>query len=262
MNKIKRFFITQKSKATTFRIKKLESMVDSLKEKFDKSSSKLAKYKVLALEKKNDKAFKKEFNKVQKEALKASEQYNKCLTNIEKLRLEEKYYNLDLEGKLHELHSDIMRYKNNSLSFWLCIFAIILNVAMFLIIYKCVNCTPNVQLGIDLLINIIFMLTVFLISEKTKTYDKKGGYYAVGLGVLEVLRIFWIPLFYYLKFVEYSKLADKGSYTGIIGLDTASFMSCVILMVAAGLCLISAGIVCLLEERRLKEHLQNLKGGK
>ena len=34
-----------------------------------------------------------------------------------------------------EIKTDIMRYKTNGLSFWLCMLAIVFNVAMFLIIY-------------------------------------------------------------------------------------------------------------------------------
>ena len=41
---------------------------------------------------------------------------------------------LELYSK-EEIKTDIMRYKANGTSFWLCMLAIILNVAMFLIIY-------------------------------------------------------------------------------------------------------------------------------
>ena len=39
-------------------------------------------------------------------------------------------------SELYEVRTDIMRYKNNSISFWLCIVAIIFNVLMFLIVYQ------------------------------------------------------------------------------------------------------------------------------
>ena len=262
MNKIKRIMVTQDLKRTEKRIEKMEASLDSLKVKFEETSSELATYKELALEKKDDKNFKKEFIKVNKRASKASEKYNNTLSTIENLKLQAKYYKLDLEGNLHELHSDIMRYKNNTASFWLCILAIVLNVAMFLIIYKDTNCTSNVQLGIDLLVNIIVLLAAFLIAERTKAYNKKGAYFAIGLGVVEILRIFWIPLYYFLKYVEYSKVEDKGSYSGVVGLDTARFTWCCILLILAGLSLISCGVICLIKEKRLQEHLKNLEGGK
>ncbi len=262
MNKIKRIIVTNELKNTEIKIKRKESSLDNLKVKFEESAEELATYKELAVEKGEDKVFKKEFAKVTKKASKASEKYNDTLAEIENLKLQAKYYQLDLEGELHELHSDIMRYKNNSASFWLCILAIVCNVAMFLIIYKTTNCTPNVQLGIDLLINVLVLLAAFLIAERTKAYNKKGAYGAIALGTVEVLRIFWIPLFYFTKYMEYLQVEDKGSYSGIIGLDPNGFTWCCILLTAAGLSLIFAGVICLVRGKRLNEHLKNLEGGK
>jgi mRNA-degrading endonuclease YafQ of YafQ-DinJ toxin-antitoxin module len=262
MNKIKRFIVTNKLKKTKKDIERKEASLDSLKVKFEETAEELATYKELAVEKGEDKTFKRKFSKVMKKASKASEKYNNTISRIENLKLQTQYYQLDLEGNLHELHSDIMRYKNNSASFWFCILAIVCNVAMFLIIYKTTNCTPNVQLGIDLLINVLVLLAAFLIAERTKAYNKNGAYGAIGLGVVEILRIFWIPLFYFTKYMEYLKVEDKGSYTGIIGLDPNGFTWCCILLTAAGVCLIFAGIICLAKGKRLQDHLKNLEGGK
>ncbi len=252
MNKIKRIIVTNDLKKTENKIKRKEASLDELKVKFEETAEELAQYK----------EFKKEFIKVNAKASKASEKYNNTLAEIENLKLQAKYYKLDLEGNLHELHSDIMRYKNNTASFWLCILGIVCNVAMFLIIYKTTNCTPNVQLGIDLLINVLVLLAAFLIAERTKSYNKKGAYGAIALGTVEVLRIFWIPLYYFNKYMEYLKVEDKGSYTGVIGLDPNGFTWCCILLTAAGVSLIFAGVICLIKEKRLEEHLKNLEGGK
>ena len=262
MNKIKRIIVTNDLKRTEAKIKRKEASLDDLRIKFEETAEELAQYKELAVEKAEDKQFKKEFLKVNAKAQKASEKYNNTLAEIENLKLQAKYYKLDLEGNLHELHSDIMRYKTNTASFWLCILAIVCNVAMFLIIYKTTNCTPNVQLGIDLLINVLVLLAAFLIAERTKAYNKNGAYGAIGLGVVEILRIFWIPLFYFTKYMEYLKVEDKGSYTGIIGLDPNGFTWCCILLTAAGVSLIFAGIICLAKGKRLQDHLKNLEGGK
>lgn len=262
MNKIKRIIVTNELKSTENKIKRKEESLDSLKVKFEETAEELAKYKELAVTKSEDKEFKKEFAKVTIKASKASEKYNNTLSEIENLKLKAKFYKLDLEGQLHEVHSDIMRYKNNSASFWLCILAIVCNVAMFLIIYKSTNCTPNMQLGVDLLINVLVLLAAFLIAERTKAYNKNGAYGAIGLGTIEILRIFWIPLFYFNKYMEYLKVEDKGSYSGIIGLDPNGFTWCCILLTAAGVALIFAGVICLVKEKRLEEHLKNLEGGK
>ncbi len=262
MNSCKRLIVTRELKGANRKIERMEASLEGLKTKFEETSTELAKYKELALEKKDDKEFKKEFNRVTKKAGKASEKYNTTLSKLENLKLQAKFYELDLEGKLHETHSDIMRYKNNTASFWLCILAICFNVAMFLIIFKETNCTPDFQLGIDLLVNICILLAAFLLAEKTKTYDKRGGYYTIALGIIEVLRIFWIPLKYFMNYLTYLGVEDKGSYTGVIGLSTTEFIWCAVLLSCAALSLIGAGIICLTKGNRLQKHLESLKGGK
>jgi len=138
---------------------------------------------------------------------------------------------------------DLMHYKNNKISFWLILFTIALNVAMFLIIYTTTGCTASVQLGIDLMVNIIFLLLCFLAAEKTKRYSRDWGITSIVLGGLEILRICWIPLYYF--------LAYKKSGTG---LDTAKFISCLLLLLFAGICLIIAGITTIKKAKILKNN--------
>lgn len=156
-----------------------------------------------------------------------------------------------------ETKLDMMRFKKNSFSFWLCLLAIVLNVAMFLIIYKDSECTPNFQMGIDLLINVIFMLAAFSFSESTKSYNYKSGIYTIVLGVIEILRIFWIPLYYYNIYLYNFAEHEEGSL--IYGLETNSFIACVILLIIAGLSLIFAGVICMEKSKKLQKHINELK---
>lgn len=174
-----------------------------------------------------------------------------------------------------EIKTDIMRYKTNGLSFWLCILAIIFNVAMFLIIYTSRACTPNFELGIDLLVNVIFMLAAFLTAEKTKAYNKKAGFVAVAIGVIQVARIFWIPLKYYNLWVKWSQdvavikeqLLNQGMkpeqmapYLPVMsGLSNTQFIWCVILLVLSCLSLVAAGVVAILKANKLNAHLAKLQ---
>lgn len=153
------------------------------------------------------------------------------------------------------IKTDIMRYKPNQLSFLFCVSAIVLNVAMFLIIYQETNCKSNYLLGIDLVINVVFMLAVFLLSEKSKAYNLKAGYVALVMGLIEIGRIFFIPLYYHNKHLEYLKTEE-----GIIGLSNSQFYWCVGLMIAAAVCLFVAGIVTIIKSKRLTAHLANISG--
>lgn len=138
---------------------------------------------------------------------------------------------------------DMLHYKNNRFSFWMIILAIVLNVVMFLIIYKTTECTPNVQLGIDLLINVVFMLACFLAAGKTSKYSRFWGIGSIVLGGIQVARIFWIPLVYYLKYV------NEGA-----GLNPGLFAACIILLVLSAACLVFAGIDTLIKHKILEKH--------
>ena len=181
---------------------------------------------------------------------------------------------LELYSK-EEIKTDIMRYKTNGISFWLCMLAIVLNVAMFLIIYTTKSCTSDFELGIDLLVNVIFMLAVFLTAEKTKAYNKNAGFFAIGIGLVEILRIFWIPVKYHKMWLVWSEetklitetLTAQGktpeeiatSLPILSGLNNVQFTWCIILLVAACLALIAAGIVAIIKSNKLSAHLAKLE---
>jgi uncharacterized membrane protein len=155
-----------------------------------------------------------------------------------------------------EIKTDIMRYLGNSLSFWLCVLAICFDVAMFIMIYTNKRCTANYQLGFDLLINVIFMLACFLLAEKTKVYSKQAGIGCFVVGGIQILRIFWIPLYYYRCQLAYLRAQQSGTtYTGVIGLTSSQFTWVVILYILSAACLIAAGLICNLKAKRLEEHL-------
>ena len=99
------------------------------------------------------------------------------------------------------------------------------------------------------------MLAVFLLSEKSKAYNLKAGYVALVMGLIEIGRIFFIPLYYYNKHLEYLKTEE-----GIIGLSDSQFYWCVGLMIAAAVCLFAAGVDTIIKSRRLTAHLDNISG--
>lgn len=149
---------------------------------------------------------------------------------------------------------DMLHYTANRLSFWLIILAIALNIVMFLIIYKTTECTSNVLLGIDLLINVIFMLVCFLAAEKTKHYSKTWGITSICLGGFQIIRIFIVPLYYYLMFVANNKT----------GLPTSKFVWCVILLVLCAAALIAGGVYSIIKHKVISNNkpLLEIEGAK
>lgn len=141
---------------------------------------------------------------------------------------------------------DIMHFKSNRSSFWLILLAIALNVAMFIIIYKTntSDLKADVQLGLDLLINVIVMLACFLAAEKTKRYSKQWGIISIVLGGIQFARIFWIPLYYYLNG----------------GINAAYFAACFVLLAAGAASLIVAGVITLIKYKILEMNKPLLPG--
>ena len=142
---------------------------------------------------------------------------------------------------------EIMHYKLNRGSFILAIFAIICNALMFLHIYGLQTCKADLFLGLDLVVNIVFMLFAFLCAENQKKYDIKAGFISLGLGVLEVVRIFLIPLRYLLK-----NIADSST-----GLPIGDFIYVAVLLSLAGALLICSGLICIRKTKQLKEYLKS-----
>lgn len=141
--------------------------------------------------------------------------------------------------------TDMMHYKPNRISFWLTLLTIALNIAMFIIIYKTntSDLAADPQLGIDLLINVIFMLLCFLAAEKTKSYSRSWGSISIALGIVQAIRIFWIPLYYFLNH----------------GINAGGFAACVVFLVLGAAALIVSGVFTLFKCKILEEHEPLLK---
>lgn len=147
---------------------------------------------------------------------------------------------------------EILRYKNNSLSFWMSMLAIIFQCIAFVFTYKCLGWTPEFPTGLDIIINIIFLLFVFLASEKLKTYNINWGYIIIGIGLVNLIRIFTyvIPTHY---------VMDTVSNTMILNIDNFSYILSIVSYVLVAIFCTIAGLVTIYKGRILKEFLASLE---
>ncbi len=137
---------------------------------------------------------------------------------------------------------DILRYKTNKVSFNLIMIALVVNCLAFLDYYGRKNVKPDIWLGLDVIINILMLLAFFVTAEETKAYRKLFGGVSIGLAVIQIARIFFIPLKYSNALIEYG-----------------SFIYIVILYVLSALLLVGAGLVCLFRSNVLYSYLDSLK---
>jgi hypothetical protein len=89
-----------------------------------------------------------------------------------------------------------MRYQKNMTSFWFCILGLVLGVIQFIMLYTSVK-QPNYRTGVDILVSIFFMLTVFWAAEKTKIYTIDWTNVLYIVSAIQVLRLLFAPLYYY-----------------------------------------------------------------
>ncbi|MBE0701440.1 MAG: hypothetical protein IH571_07115 [Acholeplasmataceae bacterium] len=104
---------------------------------------------------------------------------------------------------------DKMRYQKNASAYTLVLFSIALSIiALFQLINFDVfqvsigaqRVIPDIRIGIEILIGIVMMLTMFLAAEKIKFYDRIWS--TMGLFVLAGInfaRVFNIPIYAYDK---------------------------------------------------------------
>lgn len=153
--------------------------------------------------------------------------------------------NNDLENlNKRDIETDIMKYKNNKASFLLCILAIILDVIMFLSFYETTSCVPNFEMGIDLIVNVLFLLACFLGAEKNKVYDKKWAIILFIIAGLQILRIFWIPTKYFNIWLKDNKL----------GLSMAKYIFTNIMLILSSVSLVFSGVITLFKHKRLEDY--------
>ncbi len=95
-----------------------------------------------------------------------------------------------------ELKKDRLRFTKNKLSANLILLAIAANALYFVSIYgsDVGSYYYSLFIGASIVYNLVFMLLAFLSSEGVKNYKLGYAVTAIVLGVLQVARIFYIPM--------------------------------------------------------------------
>ena len=148
---------------------------------------------------------------------------------------------------------DRMRYIKNSQSANLCYLAILLNVFYFVSIYKSDVGTYyyNIMIGISIVYNLIFMLAVFLASEEVKNYNKKYSYLLGVIGILQICRIFIIPMR-----AHTAKTVVNGAE--VLVMHGGQFTRVCIYLAVSAACLLLAAVINFKKCNELSEHIKSI----
>ena len=126
---------------------------------------------------------------------------------------------------------DRMRYNKNKLASTLALVAIVFNALYFVCVYKTDVGTYfyKMMIGFSVLYNLVFMLIAFLSSESVKNYKLSFAIVMLVLGVMQIVRIFYIPLqALRTPFGENSTVIDAGKFilmTVYLSLSAASLFA-------------------------------------
>lgn len=174
---------------------------------------------------------------------------------------------------------EMLRYRSNKLAYTLGLIGVAFSLFAAFICMNSMN-PENFQVILKIILNVFILLFGFLCCEKAKTYQVKGSAYLIGLGVINFLRILWIPL----QLINYGNaykaaveandqvkmdaakeflgktitntdgqvnwLPADGSFRGILAIA---------LLVLAGLFFIVGGILGFLKAKKLAAYLNSLK---
>ena len=173
---------------------------------------------------------------------------------------------------------EMLRYRNNRLAYSLGLGGVAASLFAAFICMNSMN-PSNFSVIFKIILNVFILLFGFLCCEKAKTYQVRGSFYLIGLGVLCLLRILWIPLQLITKYADFqaaeaagdtAKVAELEAYLGspiTKGNQNAWLPSAgdvrgyiaIGLLVVAGVLMIVGGVLGFMKAKKLAAYLDSLK---
>jgi len=147
-----------------------------------------------------------------------------------------------------------LHYQRNNFSYWFCLLAILFDVLYMCGVIAPLQIVPDINIGLDVVFNILFLLFVFLGSEKLKTYNKNWGYYIIGIAIVQIIRIFYIPnLFFFTEEIDGVIVVAANSLTA------TEYSLVVGYLIASSVCLIVAAVVSMIKTSHLALYFEEKK---
>lgn len=148
---------------------------------------------------------------------------------------------------------DRMRYTKDKLSANLLLAAIVADVLYFVNLYQTDvgSYFYTWQIGASVVYNLIFLLAVFLASEGVKNRLNTYLPVMIGAGVMQFVRIFYIPLQAYKAVIT---IADQQ----IAVMEKGQFIYMTICLVASGVLILTACVTSYRNNKTLAAYLNSL----
>lgn len=149
---------------------------------------------------------------------------------------------------------DIMRYTKDKMSANLVLLAIVFDCLYFVSIYQTDvgSYYYTWVIGASIIYNLLFLLTAFLASEGVK--NRKNGYtpVLVLIGIMQVVRIFYLPAKAHAATVVVSgeELAAMGD---------GQYLYVVVCLAVSAVCCIVAAVTSHVNNKNLAEHMRSIE---
>ncbi len=149
---------------------------------------------------------------------------------------------------------DRMRYTKDKRSANLVLIAIVLDCLYFVNIYKSDvgSYYYTWQIGASIIYNLLFLLTAFLASEGVK--NRKTGYTGIllGIGLMQVVRIFYLPAKAHAAVITVSGAE-------VVVMDDQQFLFVVVCLILSAVCCIAAAVNSFVNNKNLAEHMRSIE---
>jgi hypothetical protein len=146
------------------------------------------------------------------------------------------------------IEKDILRYRKNKLASNLALLGLVFGCIYFMVFFAQVkndNFYYKWSIAFDVIYNLFFLLLTFLFSEEVKNYRRNLFPVQMILGVLQIARIFWLPL--------------TGYTNGAI--EISSFLWLTFSLALSGACIIASGIIGFIRSKNLENFVAEIENG-
>ena len=165
------------------------------------------------------------------------------------------------------IKEDIQRYKKNKLGANLALLGIVFECIYFIVLYSQLDKNSAFfyykwPIAIDVIYNLFFLLFVFLFSEQVKNYDRKLFWFQLVVGVMQIVRIFWLPLAGITNTVYINMTNIVLGEAGYVKeLSSGTFLALTISLAASGACVIASSIIGLFRSKSLENFNKKIESG-
>ena len=162
-----------------------------------------------------------------------------------------------MNSEERDIQLDRMRFTKNTAASRFAILAIVFDVLFFICLYESDvqhqvgDFYYKARIGASIICNLLFMLITFLCSEGVKNYKTTYAYVLLGLGVLQIVRIFLTPT------IAHGTDFTVGEMTKKV-METPQYIREVIYLALSAASCFLAGVIGISKARKLEKHIASL----